>query len=225
LQCTEEFIAQGFRAIKFHAYAVPERDIALAEAVRRRFPSDDIAFMLDPENRYTREEALRVARVLDDVGFTWFEAPLPDFDLTGYRALREAVDVPILPAGNWITDLSLLREYLAAGAWDTARVDATTCGGITQAKKIMALAESFDMNCELQCWGYTLNQAANLHMMLAVPNCTYFEQPVPYPSFEYGMIDVIRPDVDGCVTVPNVPGLGLRIDWEAMKAATILEFP
>ena len=37
------------------------------------------------------------------------------------------------------------------------------------------------MTVEIQCWGYTLTQAANLHVMLAYNNCTYFEQPVPYP--------------------------------------------
>ena len=225
LDRTEQLIAQGFQAVKFHAYAVLDHDIALVEAVRRRFPTRDVAFMFDPENHYTRREGLRMARVLDDLGFTWFEAPLNDFDLTGYRALRDAVDIPILPAGNWVTDLKALREYLTAGAWDAARVDAATCGGITQARKIMALAEAFGMTCELQSWGYTLHQAANLHLMLALPNCTYFEQPVPYDSFEYGMIDVIRPDANGHVGVPDAPGLGLRIDWEAMRAATILELP
>lgn len=219
---TEQLVAEGFRAVKFHAYAVPERDIALIEAVRRRFPSRDVAFMFDPENRYTREEALRVARVLDDAGFTWFEAPLPDFDLTGYRELRAAVQLPIIPAGNWVTDLHLLRESFTAGAWDKARADVQNCGGFTTGRKIMALAESFGMTCELQCWGYTLCQAANLHLMLALPNCTYFEQPIPYPSFEYGMIDTIRPDAEGYVHAPAGPGLGLRVDWEAMDAATIL---
>ena len=51
----------------------------------------------------------------------------------------------------------------------------------------MALAEANGMNVEIQCWGYTLTQAANLHVMLAYSNCTYFEQPVPYPAFEYGV--------------------------------------
>lgn len=225
LDRTQAWIDEGYRAVKFHAYGVLDHDIALVEAVRKRFPRRDVAFMFDPENHYTRREGLTMARVLDDLGFAWFEAPLNDFDLTGYRELRAAVDIPILPAGNWVTDLSMLREYLSAGAWDVARADVATCGGITPARKIMALAESFDMSCELQCWGYTLSQAANLHLMLALPNCTYFEQPVPYASFEYGMIDVIRPDAEGYVTVPDAPGLGMRIDWDAMRAATILELP
>ena len=41
-------------------------------------------------------------------------------------------------------------------------------------------------------WGFTLIAAANLHLMLGFNNCTYYEQAVPYESYEYGMKDVIR---------------------------------
>ena len=57
--------------------------------------------------------------------------------------------------------------------------------------------------------------------MLAFNNCTYYEQAVPYPSYEYGMHDVIRTQPDGHVYAPTKPGLGLDIDWDAMQAATI----
>ena len=50
---------------------------------------------------------------------------------------------------------------------------------------------------------------------------TWFEQSVPYDSYEYGMHDVIRTGSDGYVNAPQGPGLGYKIDWDAMKAATI----
>ena len=70
-------------------------------------------------------------------------------------------------------------------------------------------------------WGNTLISAANLHLMLANDCCSYFEQSVPYEPYEYGMLDVIRTDSDGQVTAPDSPGLGVRIDWDAMEAATV----
>lgn len=57
--------------------------------------------------------------------------------------------------------------------------------------------------------------------MLAYGNCRYFEQPAPYPAFEHGALDVIRPDAEGNVHVPDAPGLGIGIDWPAVEAATI----
>ena len=87
----------------------------------------------------------------------------------------------------------------------------------------MALAAEAGMNCELMSWGYTLASAANLHLMLAHPNCSYYEQPLPYETFEYGMKQVLRTRGDGCVHAPGPPGLGLEVDWPAMQAATVHE--
>jgi L-alanine-DL-glutamate epimerase-like enolase superfamily enzyme len=74
LRFVDDLIQQGFRAIKFHAWCLPERDLELARAVRQHHPSQEIAFMLDAENSYDRPSALRVAEELESLGFTWFEA-------------------------------------------------------------------------------------------------------------------------------------------------------
>jgi L-alanine-DL-glutamate epimerase-like enolase superfamily enzyme len=212
---------EGFRAVKFHAWCEVERDLEMARAVRERYPGDELAFMHDAEQRYGRQGADRAARELEALGFTWFEAPLLDTDLEGYRALRRRVAIPILPAGNTIMDLGLLYQGIRLGAWSAVRVDVNVVGGITPARKVMGLAAAAGLNVELQCWGYTLQQASNLHLMLAYRNCAWFEQPVPYPAFEFGMLDTIRTDRDGYVHAPAGPGLGVRVDWDAMKSATL----
>ena len=81
------------------------------------------------------------------------------------------------------------------GAWSMARVDATICGGITPTRKIMALAEAHNTSCELQCWGYTLTQAANLHLMLAYTNCTLFRAAGALPRLR---VWLARRDPPGC---------------------------
>jgi len=225
-QAYVDFVArlreEGFRAIKFHAWCEVDRDLAMARAVHARHGEAGLAFMHDAEQRYSRAGAYRAARELQALGFAWFEAPLLDTDLEGYRELRRRVDIPILPAGNWVLDLGLLYQGMRLGAWSALRVDVNVVGGITPARKVMGLAAAAGMNVELQCWGYTLQQAANLHLMLAYPNCTYFEQPVPYPAFEFGMVDPIRTDPEGFVHAPAGPGLGVRIDWDAVKSATLV---
>jgi L-alanine-DL-glutamate epimerase-like enolase superfamily enzyme len=60
--------------------------------------------------------------------------------------------------------------------------------------------------------------------MLAYRNCDYFEQPVPYPAFEHGAIDVIRTDKEGFVHAPPGPGLGIGIDWNAVRRDAIMSF-
>jgi L-alanine-DL-glutamate epimerase-like enolase superfamily enzyme len=220
----DEMKELGFRAIKFHCTCVYEDDMEIVRAVNARHGNSGLEFMLDVEQRYSREEALKAARELEELGYTWFEAPLPDFDFEGYRALRESVKVPIIANGNWILDYRLIAHAIDQGLWSNVRVDTTVAGGVTPMRKIMGLAEAHGMNVEVQSWGYTLTQAANLHVMLSHRNCRFFEQPVPYPAFEYGSLDVIRTDADGFVTVPPGPGLGVRIDWEAMEKAAILTY-
>ena len=219
MRIVDELLAQGFRAVKFHTWCVPEEDLALAREARRRHP--DVAFMLDAENNYDRASALRVARELAELDFRWFEAPLPDHDLEGYRELTRQVAIPVLPSGNWVQDLSLFAETIRTGVWATTRTDVTIMGGITPASRAMALAAEAGMNCELMSWGYTLASAANLHLMLAHPNCSYYEQPLPYETFEYGMKQVLRTGPDGHVQAADGPGLGLEVDWPAMDKATV----
>lgn len=221
LEYIEELGAQGFKAIKFHTWSTPDRDLELARAVRQHYPGDEIAFMLDAENNYDRDSALRAAAELDGLGFTWFEAPLPDYDLAGYRELSQHVTMPVLPSGNWIQDLPAFADALHSGAWTVARTDVTMMGGLTAGKKAMEIAAAAGTNCEVMSWGYTLAAAANLHLMLASSNCTYFEQPLPYEAYEYGMKTVIRPDADGYVAAPSGPGLGFEVDWAEMEAASI----
>ncbi|QIG48467.1 mandelate racemase/muconate lactonizing enzyme family protein [Nordella sp. HKS 07] len=216
--------AEGFKAVKFHCWCVPERDLPMCEAVKTHFEGKDLALMLDVEQRYDLNGALRAARHLSELDFRWFEAPLVDTDIEGYREIRRQSTVPVIAAGNTWTDLQMLTQAAKLGAWSALRVDATICGGITPLRKIMGLAEAMGMDVEIQCWGYTLTQAANLHVMLAYRNCTYFEQPVPYPAFEYGSHDVIRTDKQGYVHAPKGEGLGIGIDWKAVEKAAILQF-
>ena len=218
--------AQGFGAIKFHCWCESGRDLAMVRRVHASGQAEGADLMLDVEQRYDATDALRVGRALGEMGYVWFEAPLDDYDLRGYQRLTRELDIDVVPAGNSVVDHRLVAFALGAGCWDRVRIDVMTCGGLTGALKVMALAEAHGTTVELQCWGYTLGQAANLALMLGQANCTYFEQPTPYEAFEYGAETVIRTGVDGCVHAPAGSGLGIETDWAAMERAALgrLEF-
>jgi L-alanine-DL-glutamate epimerase-like enolase superfamily enzyme len=218
-----ERVAEGYTAIKFHCWCNPALDLPMCEAVRAHF-GPDLSLMLDVEQRYDLRSALRVGKRIAELGFEWFEAPLVDTNIEGYRQLKRETGLPIIAAGNTWLDLQQLAQAIRLDCWSALRVDATICGGITPLRKIMALAEAYGMDVEIQCWGYTLTQAANLQVMLAYRNCRYFEQPAPYEAFEYGSLDVIRTAPDGHVHAPPGDGLGIRVDWEAIERAAILRY-
>ena len=219
LELIRQRLEMGFTAVKFHCWCLPEKDLELCRAARETFP--EVAFMHDVENNYSHEDALTVARELETLDFTWFEAPFPDWDLDGYRQLTSQVDVPIIPSGNWLMDLQSFGHAVVSGAWTRARTDITCLGGLTPARQALQLCEAQGIGCEVLGWGNTLISAANLHLMLSNDCCSYFEQSVPYEPYEYGMLDVIRTAADGRVTAPDAAGLGVRVDWDAMDAATV----
>jgi L-alanine-DL-glutamate epimerase-like enolase superfamily enzyme len=221
LKFVEDMIDQGYGAIKLHCWCLPEKDRELVRAVREAFPGQDVAFMLDVENNYEWQDALDMALELQDLGFEWFEAPLMDHDLPGYRKLTERVNIPIIASGNWIQDLPAFEHALQTNCWSRARTDVTVCGGFTPAQKYMELVKAAGLKCEIMSWGNTLISSANLHLMLGTGLCSWYEQPVPYEPYEYGMHQTIRTGPDGYVHAPQTPGLGHEIDWEAMRSATI----
>jgi L-alanine-DL-glutamate epimerase-like enolase superfamily enzyme len=225
VEAVGELKAEGFKAIKFHCWCDPRKDMDMVRAVHARYGGDpSLRFMLDVEMRYTPADAYRVARELEELDFEWFEAPILDTELRGYQELRRRVNVPIIPAGNWLLAPGLIEAAIQLDCWSSARIDTTIVGGFTPARKIMALAAANSMNVEVQCWGYTLTQAANLHLMLAYDNCTYFEQAVPFGPYEFGSLNFIRTDKQGYVHAPPGPGLGIEVDWDAIKKSSFLSY-
>lgn len=215
-----ELAAAGFGAVKLHGWGEPERDAALVAQVRSAFPG--LTLMHDAEGRYDRAGAEVVATACADAGVRWFEAPVPDFDLDGFRALRRSVpDVPILPAGDAIWDARLVADALRDPPWDAVRFDVSFAGGPTAARDMFAVAAEHDLDVELISYGHTVIQAANLHVALAFGRTTYFEQAVPPEPFEHGVRAPIRTGQDGLVHPPEGAGLGVELDDGDIEEATI----
>ena len=217
-------IEHGFKAIKLHCYCVYEKDVKLVQAVQARYKNSGIDFMLDTAMYYTQKEALKMAKLLEEYEWAWFEAPVSDYDYKSYQRLVRETGVQISSHGNCLLTLPEVAHALANDMWSDVRQDATVCGGITPLNKCFALAEAHGKPLEIQSWGYTVTQAANLHVALAHHNCKYFEQAYPYENFEYGAKNVIRTDKDGFVHAPERAGLGVEMDWDAVKEASILSY-
>ncbi|MFY0309975.1 mandelate racemase/muconate lactonizing enzyme family protein [Leisingera sp. D0M16] len=217
----EELREQGFSAFKFHYKCEPEADLEMMRLVHKEFHGQGLDFMFDADAYYTHKSALRVAREMSDMGFVWLEAPFPDHDLDGYRELRRRTDMTILPAGNSIVELANIAHAMRHDCWDRVRIDATTAGGLTPARKVLSLAEANGYNVEFQSWGCALSMAANLHLMLSNENCDYFEMPVPYSEFQVDALGRIEVDADGYVNAPTGAGLGLELDWDEIEERSV----
>ena len=123
-----------------------------------------------------------------------------------------------------MVDLQRFAEAINNKVWSATRTDMAMIGGITNGKKAMDLSDIGGLCCEIMSWGYTLVSVANLHIMLSSNNCSFYEQPLPYETFEFGMHDVLRTNKDGYMYAPTKPGLGVEINWDLMKTRVIHSF-
>ena len=214
--------AEGYTAAKIHAWGDPDRDL---EAVRAaRGADDDMALIYDAEGCLERDAAERMASELGDLGVRWFEAPLPDLDLEGYRRLVRIGRVPIIPAGDAIWDPRLMTEVMRDPPWSAMRFDVTFAGGITSALRVFDVAEAFGLDVEVTSYGQTPVQAANLHVMLAFCRTSFFERAVPSEEFEWGVTTPLEMDADGTVGPLEGTGLGVELDERAIDAAVLARF-
>jgi L-alanine-DL-glutamate epimerase-like enolase superfamily enzyme len=214
----ESLVEKGFGAIKLHSWGIPDRDIDLCRTIRKAL-GDKTDLMIDPMGLYDRQGAIKVGNVLDELKFYWFEEPLPESDVRGYIHLRERLNVPIIGVDSLRLSLGNYADYIARGAFDMVQADAAR-QGISWTKKLAGVAEAFGLKFQAHAYGTPLHQAANLHLMGGINNGELFEMPVPEGIMDTPMIDTIRIEGDGWVTLPQKPGLGLDMDWKGIEKFT-----
>ncbi len=213
------FRSDGWPAYKIHPHMVAGEDIEISRAVREAV-GDSYTLMLDSMWAYRYEEALRVGRAIEELGYYWYEDPLAEDDIYGCVKLRQKLDIPLLATEYTPGGLYGLAEWVTREATDMLRGDVAIKGGITGLVKIAHLAEAFGMNCEIHHGGNSLNNVANLHVTMAINNCEFFEVLLPHSANKFGLVEDI-PIEDGYVHAPEEPGLGYEIDWDLVKRETV----
>ena len=208
--------AAGFHAYKMHPPTEWQQDIEICRHVRKAV-GDGYRLMLDSTWSYTYPEALRVGRVLEELDFYWYEDPLDADDITNYVKLRRKLDIPILATEYAPGGFQALAPWITLQATDYLRADVAVKGGITALVKAAHMAEGFHMNLEVHHGGNSLNNVANLHVMMAIANCEYFEVLLPDATQKYGLVEDLEVDREGLVRVPEGPGLGAKIDFDLIK--------
>lgn len=204
LDVADQCLALNYRAIKLHAWGDVRRDIELAQALRNHVGSE-VELMFDGSAGYDLLDATRLGKALADLDFLWFEEPMREFNVTAYARLAERVTVPLLVAETSDGAHMNSADFVAAGCAAGLRVGANLRAGITGSMKTAALAESFLLRAEVHGGGLP-----NVHLCMALSNCTYFESlvisnPVRLPS-----------DLDSLARLraPTGPGIGWEDGWD-----------
>jgi L-alanine-DL-glutamate epimerase-like enolase superfamily enzyme len=213
------FADSGFTAVKFGWDPMGRdaaTDVALVREARAGLgPGRDL--LIDAGLAYDAKTAIRRARAFEPYDLFWLEEPLAPDDYLGYSKLAAASPLRIA-AGEEESERRSFLQLMDVGRIDVVQVDLTRCGGFTEAMKIASLAA--DRGLPVVNHGFTtyLNVAAALHFLASVPNTLDLIEFVEEEgtTLRHRITEPVRA-VDGRVTVPDAPGLGIAVNEEAVR--------
>src|SRR5213595_872072 len=157
--------------------------------------------------------------MLVDYNVTWFEEPLLPDALDDYVRLREHSRVPIA-GGEVLTRRQSFQPWLEAGAFDIVQPDVTKVGGISEERRIAWMAREHGVRFIPHGWNTAVGLAADLHLASAFPDTDLVEYLTGSPFIDEITIGGWKLDADGILAIPTKPGLGLRLDPDALAKYT-----
>ena len=214
----EKALELGYTAVKDHFQDTADNNIRLFEEVRKTVgPEVDILHDAVTAG-YTFDEALKVGRALETLGFGWMEEPLPDREQRQLQRLCRALDIPILTAESLMHDITLSAQWLISGATDLLRTNARH--GTTAMLKLAHLAELHGTRVEFNGPG-GLFGLVHAHLVCAIRNTSYYEY---FPggtrdALGTELMGLLNPPLpqDGQIRPPDTPGWGATWDWDYFK--------
>lgn len=215
---------RGFQAIKLGWRPFGRRDAKTDERLvqaAREAVGPDVELMVDAGGSdaywpHGFKWALRTAQMLAAYDVVWFEEALPPDDLAGYVELRRQSPVPIA-TGEVLTRRQSFWPFLQQHAVDIIQPDCTKCGGLTEAWRIGWMAYEHNIQLVPHGWNTAVGLAADLHLTAALPVARYVEFLTPSPYIDRLVKNPMRPDAEGCLRLPDGPGLGIDLDRDALR--------
>jgi len=201
------FAREGYRAMKMRiGKSRMEEDVERVRAVRNAIGSD-VKLMVDANQRFTVEHAVRLGRKLEELDIAWFEEPVPAYDFEGSARVAAALDVPVAGGENVYTRYGF-RQVLEAKAADILMPDLVCVGGVTELLKVAHMAEAYDVPVTPHIFA-----EESMHMVGSIPNGTYAERIDWFTPLYHERIEI----QNGLIMLPQRPGFGFTFDLEALE--------
>ncbi|MBZ9894359.1 MULTISPECIES: enolase C-terminal domain-like protein [unclassified Mesorhizobium] len=223
---SDALVKEGYIGTKLPmAYGPPDGKEGLRRNVERvaevrETVGPDIDIMVDCWMSWTVDYTLEFARAAAEYRVRWIEEPLLPDDLDGHVELRRRLNGPLVATGEHEYTRWGFRDLIERGCADILQPDVAWCGGITEIRRVAAMASSHGIpviphNGVLQPWA--------THLMMATPNCPLAEYLVFYgPNDEAPpplMLGELKPE-NGRVRPSEQPGAGIEFDHEEWRRQT-----
>jgi L-alanine-DL-glutamate epimerase-like enolase superfamily enzyme len=225
----QKYKDQGYQAMKLRfgwgpvdGAAGMQKNVELLRNVREVI-GYDVDLMADAYMGWTLDYAKRMLPLIEPFQLRWLEEPVIPDDTRGYKELKSYGRVPIAGGEHEFTSFGF-RDLLEMNALDYIQFDTNRVGGISQARKITAMAEAFQVPVVPHA-----GQMHNFHVVMASLNSPIAEF-FPKVDVEVGnelfwyIFDGEPEPVNGYIDLDeNVPGLGLTVNEESLKRFKIIE--
>jgi L-alanine-DL-glutamate epimerase-like enolase superfamily enzyme len=191
-----------------------------AEPVRkiREAVGDRMDVAMELHGLWNLPSAKRIAEHLEEYGLLWLEEPIEIGDLETYQRISEAVDVPVIVSERLMSKFQF-NTLLRTVDVDYVMFDPNHVGGLTESKKVAALAEAYQVPIAPHNCSGPVTHFANLHLGACVPNLAIMESVRGrYDGWHRDMITVPATASDGRLEVPDGPGLGTELSEEVLSA-------
>jgi len=209
-----ELKEKGITGVKAGGVADP---VGQVEAIRKAV-GDDMDIMVDAHGPpwFTAKDAILVGKALEPFNLLFYEDPVPPENVDALARVQDNVDIPIA-VGERHSHIWGLREVIEREVADVVQPDTGRFGGISQMKKVAAMAEAHFIQVAPHSGSLgPVAEYAALHLLAAIPNGLILERVEFDVPSRYEVVDPHLPTVDGYITVPDLPGLGVDIDEEAV---------
>ena len=219
----------GFTAMKFdpagpytirggHMPAKSDIDLSVSfcKAIREVVGSKaDLLF--GTHGQFSTAGAIRLGKVLEQFDPLWYEEPIPPDNMSEMAKVANAVSIPVA-AGERLTTKNEFAALLQAGASSILQPALGRCGGLFEAKKIAAIAETYNAGVAPHLYAGPVEWAANVQRAATLPNLLMAETIETGGTFHLALIKNSIKWEDGFILLPTEPGLGIDFD-EALARA------
>ena len=220
--------AQGFTAVKMNAtgdmpfLAAPRFAEVIARVEAAQGEGMDVA--LDFHGRLHRPMAKQLARALEPLGLLFIEEPVVSEHAEALPQIAALSSIPIAMGERLYSRLDF-KPLLASGAVDVIQPDLSHAGGLSECRRIAAMAEMHDVAVAPHCPLGPLALGACLQLAACAPNVVLQEMSLGihynegHDLFEFVTDPAVLTPVDGHLPIPARPGLGIEIDEARVRAA------
>ncbi|MGB3801783.1 MAG: mandelate racemase/muconate lactonizing enzyme family protein [Lewinella sp.] len=209
----KSYVDHGYGGVKMRVGVMDDSLHKTVDRVgeARRALGPDIDIMADAHGTFSVTEARRFARQTEELNLYWFEEPVTSDNKAGTAEVRRGTTTPIAAGESEFTRFDF-RDLIQAGAVDVLQPDCAIVGGITEARRVAALAETHQLELAPHCWGSAFSFMAGVHLAFSSPSAVYIEHSLGGNPMLYDLVKEAPTVTDGRIRVPDRPGLGVEID-------------